>query len=636
MRYDSQNKNYFFIIDMTPKMILHPYRPELTGRDLSDYTDEENKSGKKLFVESVRIVKSNGEGYLRYHWQWKDDPSKTAEKLSYVKGIPQRGWIVGTGVYIHDIAEEKEALQLHIFQIVGVTVDGLFMLLAYFLLQSRRIENDRKKAEAGLKEVKDRYRALVESSNEGYLLTMDGRIVYSNFKLQQILGFSDTELHQTDIWDIIFPDVENNIRLREHLSNVFKNDAGAGEFDAVAADSVGNYIDVIVTTSRIFLSEKHGHVISLRPIVRKNNIGVETATNIPADYKPIHSSLIKEIRESNRIGHVVQNMNKLPGIIRDMIDAGARSKALCMVIGTTYDEVIVRCIELSIDEIGQPPVAFAFLSLGSNARHEMTMFSDQDNAIIFEDTTQTASDKIRAYFLKLGDKVCSKLNASGYHFCPAGIMALHPKWCLSKKEWHKKLKHIMNAPTADGFLEFNVFFDLKCTYGNIDLANSIHSQIQVLMQHNPLFISYYAKNALTHKTPVNVFGRLKTERQDGTRTLNLKEALRPIEIFSRIYALKHGINAANTIKRLNEIRAKEEISEEFYKETVYIFNYLWRLRFFNQIFKHTGLDKVDDDLDIEELNNLEAEHLKEIISRISMLKRKISLDFIESVPTEKI
>ena len=636
MRYDSSNKNYFFIIDMTPRMILHPYRPELTGRDLSDYTDEENKSGKKLFVEFVHIVKSNSEGYLRYHWQWKDDPNKTAEKLSYVKGIPKRGWIVGTGVYIHDIAEEKEALQLHIFQIVGVTVDGLFMLLAYFLLQSRRIENDRKKAEAGLKEVKDRYRALVESSNEGYLLTMDGRIVYSNFKLQQVLGFSDTELHKTDIWDIIFPDVESNSRLREHLINVFKNDAGAGEFEAVAADSVGNHIDVIVTTSRIFLSEKHGHVISLRPIVRKSNIGAEAVTSIPTDYKPIHASLIKEIKESNRIGHVVQNMNKLPSIIRNMIDAGARSKSLCMVIGTTYDEVIVRCIELSIDEIGQPPVAFAFLSLGSNARHEMTMFSDQDNAIIFEDTAQTASDTIRAYFLKLGDKVCSKLNASGYHFCPAGIMALHPKWSLSKKEWQKKLKNIMTTSTADGFLEFNVFFDLKCTYGDVDLASSIHSQIQRLRQQHPLFISYYAKNALTQKTPVNVFGRLKTEWQDGAKTLNLKEALRPIEIFSRIYALKHGIHAANTIKRLTEIRAKEEISEAFYKETVYIFNYLWRLRFFNQIFKHSGLDKVNDDLDLEELNNLEAEHLKEVVSRISMLKRKISLDFIESVPTEKI
>lgn len=636
MRYGSQNKNYFFVIDMTPKMILHPYRPELTGQDLSNYTDEENKSGKKLFVESVHIVKSHGEGYLRYHWQWKDNPNKTAEKLSYVKGIPERGWIVGTGIYINDIAEEKESLQLHIFQIVGITVDGLFMLLAYFILQSRRIENDRKSAEAGLKEVKDRYRALVESSNEGYLLTVDGRIIYSNFKLQQMLGFADTELHQTDIWNIIFPDMENNSRVREHLSNVFKNDSDSGEFEAVAADSVGNYIDVIVTTSRIFLSEKHGHVISLRPIVRKSYIGVGASTNIPTDYKPIHDCLIKKIRESNRIGHVVQNMNKLPAIIQEMIDTGTRPKALRMVIGTTYDEVIVRCIELSIDEIGQPPVAFAFLSLGSNARHEMTMFSDQDNAIIFENTTQTAVDKIRAYFLKLGDKVCSKLNASGYHFCPAGIMALHPKWCLSEKEWHKKLENIMNTSTPDGFLEFNVFFDLKCTYGNIDLANSIHSQIQLLMQQYPLFISYYAKNALIHKPPLNVFGRLKTERQDGARTLNLKEALRPIEFFSRIYALKHRINTANTIKRLNDIREKEEISEEFYKETIYIFNYIWRLRFFNQIFKHTGLHKVNDDLDIEELNDLEVEHLKQVISRISMFRRKISLDFIESVPTEKI
>ncbi|MCG8552605.1 MAG: DUF294 nucleotidyltransferase-like domain-containing protein [Desulfobacterales bacterium] len=636
MRYGSENKNYFFVIDMTPRMILHPYRPELTGKDLSNYTDEENKSGKKLFVESVRIVESNGEGYLRYHWQLKDNPGKTGEKLSYVKGIPHRDWIVGTGIYIHDIAEEKEALQLHIFQIVGITVDGLFMLLAYFLLQSKRIENDRKRAEAGLKEVKDRYRALVESSNEGYLLAMDGRVVYSNFKLQQILGFTNTELHKPDIWEIIFPDVENNSGLKKHLSSVFKNDADSGEFEAVAADSVGNCIDVIVTTSRIFLSEKHGHVISLRPIVRKNYIGVESTTSIPTDYKPIHSSLIKEIKESNRIGHVVQNMNKLPGIIREMIDTGAKPKALCMVIGTTYDEVIVRCIELSIDEIGQPPVAFAFLSLGSNARHEMTMFSDQDNAIIFEDNTQTASDIIRAYFLKLGDKICTKLNASGYHFCSAGIMALHPKWCLSQKEWHKKLNNIINDPTPDGFLEFNVFFDLKCTYGNIDLANSIHSQIQSLIKQNPLFISYYAKNALTQKMPVNVFGQLKTARQDGARTLNLKEALRPIEIFSRIYALKHAIVTPNTINRLNEIRDKGEISESFHKETVYIFNHIWRLRFFNQIFKHTGLHKVDDELDIEGLNDIEAEHLKEVVSRISTLKRKISLDFIESVPSEKI
>ncbi|WP_321495324.1 DUF294 nucleotidyltransferase-like domain-containing protein [uncultured Desulfobacter sp.] len=634
MRYDNRNKNYFFIIDYTPKMIIHPYRPELTGKDLSNYTDKENKSGKKLFVEFVRIVKSNGEGYLRYYWQWKDAPDKTAEKLSYVKGIPQRGWIVGTGVYINDIAEEIDAFKTHIFQIFGVIADGLILLIAYFLIQSKRDENDRKRVQAALKEVRNRYRALVESSNEGYLLTVDGKIVYSNFKLQELLGYSAPELHRTDIWNIIFPDVGNNSSLKEHLVNVFKNTSDAGEFEAVVADSVGNYIDVIITTSRIFLSEKHGHIISFRPIIRKNYIGDDTCKSIPADYEPIHFSLIEEIRASDRIGHVVQNMNKLPVIIRHMIDTGAKSEAMCRVIGTTYDEVIVRCIELSIAEIGQPPVSFAFLSLGSNARHEMTMSSDQDNAIIFEENTQTASDQIRLYFLKLGDRVCSKLNASGYHLSPGGIMALNPKWCLSEKEWHKRLKNVMSTPTSDGFNEFNVFFDLKCTYGNVDLASSINSQIQLLMQQYPLFIGYYAKYALLYKPPLNAFGGLKTELQDGAKTLNLKDALRPIEMFSRIYALKHGIDTANTVERLKIIKEKDVIPEEFYKEAVYIFYHIWQLRFFNPIFEHTGLRKINDDLDIEELNELEVEHLKQVISKVSMLRRKISLDFFGRILTE--
>jgi CBS domain-containing protein len=155
------------------------------------------------------------------------------------------------------------------------------------------------------------------------------------------------------------------------------------------------------------------------------------------------------------------------------------------------------------------------------------------------------------------------------------------------------------------------------------------------MPQYPLFINYYAKNALIYKPPLNAFGQLKTERQDGTRTLNLKEALRPIEIFSRIYALKHGINNANTVKRLKEIKKKAEISEEFYKETVYIFYKIWGLRFFNQIVKYSGLHKVNDDLDIEELNALEVEHLKQVISRLSMLRKKIRFDFSESVSTDR-
>ena len=95
IRYGDEYKDYFWIIDKQPVMIMHPYRPELANTDLSDYQDPE---GKLLFVEATRIVAENGEGFINYMWQWKDDSTRIVPKLSYVKEFAPWGWIVGTGI----------------------------------------------------------------------------------------------------------------------------------------------------------------------------------------------------------------------------------------------------------------------------------------------------------------------------------------------------------------------------------------------------------------------------------------------------------------------------------------------------------------------------------------------------------
>ena len=68
MRYGVDGKDYFWITDMHPRMIMHPYRPELDGQDLSDFRD---RGGKTLFVEFVDTVRDNSDGYVTYQWQWK-------------------------------------------------------------------------------------------------------------------------------------------------------------------------------------------------------------------------------------------------------------------------------------------------------------------------------------------------------------------------------------------------------------------------------------------------------------------------------------------------------------------------------------------------------------------------------------
>jgi len=51
LRYGPEGKDYFWINDMHPRMIMHPYRPDLDGKDLSNYADPK---GKHLFLEFVK------------------------------------------------------------------------------------------------------------------------------------------------------------------------------------------------------------------------------------------------------------------------------------------------------------------------------------------------------------------------------------------------------------------------------------------------------------------------------------------------------------------------------------------------------------------------------------------------------
>ena len=84
LRYGAEGKDYFWITDMHPTMVMHPYRPDLNGSDLTDFTD---KRGDHIFVKFADLARRKKEGYVEYFWQWKDDPGREAEKESYIKAF---------------------------------------------------------------------------------------------------------------------------------------------------------------------------------------------------------------------------------------------------------------------------------------------------------------------------------------------------------------------------------------------------------------------------------------------------------------------------------------------------------------------------------------------------------------------
>ena len=625
LRYGPAFDNYFWVTDMNPVMIMHPWRSDLNGKDLSNYTDSKNKSGKKLFVESVRLVKENGGGFLEYLWQLDEEVSRVVPKLSYVQGIPSWEWIIGTGIYIQDVEEEINRLTYNLVIILIVIASLLLLILVYVVFQSRIIERNRKYAETGLVEAKERYRALVEASNEGYILMLNHRNVFVNPTFQRMTGYDEKDLLSDSIWDIMFPPLGQNSNLKSHLENLKQDNSSSDEFEVQLRCRSGSLLDVIVRVSRIFLSEENGHIVSFRSI-SGSSLNVPLFMDQLGNADPVH--LLDEIRSSESGPHIIRILNQLPLTVHNMIDQYAGVKEIRTLISEMFATALSRFIEISISEMGNPPADFAFLSLGSSGRGEMTLFSDQDNALVF-DCNEKGEErgKKRLYFLKLADRVCSRLNQAGFPYCPGGIMAVNPAYCLSVEEWHSKYSNWINRSDNVSLLDFHVFFDLSCGWGNEDMVNELQSYIFQISKKRPEFLGQFARNCLHYKIPHGMLGIIKTEERDGLDVINLKECLIPLINFARLYSLKSEIPGASTLQRLKKLEEAGVLSKSSAKDLYKAFDTLWKLRFTNQIVSHGALRKVNDDLNLKSLSLEDRKKLQDAVTIIAGMQSRLSFDF---------
>lgn len=111
-RYDN-DVGYSWIndIDSIPRMVMHPFLPELTGHPMDssiyNYGSGEEKNIGQAFIN---VCLEKGEGYVDYQWP-KPIPGGQTElqpKISYVKLFKPWNWIIGNGFYYDDIEADVQ------------------------------------------------------------------------------------------------------------------------------------------------------------------------------------------------------------------------------------------------------------------------------------------------------------------------------------------------------------------------------------------------------------------------------------------------------------------------------------------------------------------------------------------------
>ena len=126
IRYDGSN--YLWIHDLESKMIMHPIKPELNGKDMSQ---EKDVNGTYIFVEMTKACKDKGKGCVQYQWP-KPGNTQPIPKISCVELFQPWGWIVGTGIYIDDVDAQMQKIEIGIGAALCIML-ALTVLLTYLI-----------------------------------------------------------------------------------------------------------------------------------------------------------------------------------------------------------------------------------------------------------------------------------------------------------------------------------------------------------------------------------------------------------------------------------------------------------------------------------------------------------------------
>ncbi|WP_051305573.1 DUF294 nucleotidyltransferase-like domain-containing protein [Desulfogranum mediterraneum] len=270
LRYGDEIKDYFWVMDLTPRMLMHPYRSDLIGKDLNSYTDQE---GRRLFVDFVRIAKASGDGYVQYFWESKDEPARLVPKLSYVKNFEPWGWIIGTGIYLDDVRLEIRSLTNRLLGSSLAITLVIASLLFVITRESMKIEARRQENEARLREAGEKYKTLVEASTEGVMMIIDQQIIYANKILERISGYSEREIIDLGLADLIVPGplpgpgisrVSEILSLREQ-----------GQLEVLIRHKCGTTFDALLSVSPIEMGGRQGVILIIKDISTQKQIDKE-------------------------------------------------------------------------------------------------------------------------------------------------------------------------------------------------------------------------------------------------------------------------------------------------------------------------------------------------------------------------
>src|SRR5690606_9719705 len=339
------------------------------------------------------------------------------------------------------------------------------------------------------------------------------------------------------------------------------------------------------------------------------------------------TAILKDIKRATRTKALRTARRQANGLLKSYLEQNIPVAHIANIISQINDAVTMKAIDIALEKMPTPPpVTFSWLALGSQGRKEQLLFSDQDNALIFEDVPADKYEETQNYFLELAKLVNKSLNKVGFEYCEADMMAKNPAWCKSISEWKAQFKDWILNTDEKAILLSSIFFDFSHIYGNQQLEKELTDAIYKTLSGASVFFRFLGRDALKNPSPLGFFKQFLVE-QDGEHKdlFNIKyRALMPLIDAARLLILSKQVRGVNnTYERFEKLAELEPNNKELYESCAYAFKALLKFKT-KQGILHNNSGKL---IELETLTKEEKLKLKRCFKPLHDIQEALKLRF---------
>lgn len=309
-----------------------------------------------------------------------------------------------------------------------------------------------------------------------------------------------------------------------------------------------------------------------------------------------------------------------------------------------HDQLITKTLHLVEEGMKKegwvsPPVSFCWILLGSGARKEQTLWTDQDNGIIYkigENQGSLQGEALR-YLKEFARRAVLALNEVGYPLCEGNVMATNPVWFHSLEEWKEQWRYWVAEPSVDHLRYFLISTDFRGVYGQIDLAEELRRWFIDYIQEQPRFLHRLASHAREHPVPINFLGRIFPEAWGSNMgRFDVKQGVY-VQLVNmvRLWSLKYGVYTVNTEERIKALYKKGIWKEKDAISLIVAYRYVVNIRLQAHVKKGLGNLPHDNYIHPSELPAEDLVRLKKAMKLVKKWQRRTYADFKESHRGEK-